>query len=496
MAATDPGSDEHANLLYLRQFLAWARGLDLLDDATYGRLIEQVDLRAATLSAASAARAERAAAAGPASPARPDGAVAVLERPEAGPSGPFPPSAGIAPSVPVVTPVEAPPVPRPEPGGIGRSLHRLRELIASDMGVHGLAYLGVLLMFAGTFGFVFFAFGSLRTSLRPAAEAVLPAVFFASAWFLRRRDAVLVANSLELVGGALVPVVVFASLVDGAAVPPDLTGGALIAALTISAALVSVAYALWARAHPASALRFLAAPVAWLAVIAAGFALNPGTLTGIEIEQPSAAQLALGCVAIAATLAVAAAARFRERPLAEASVVSAVPGTAAAFALTLALAADHGWPWVPVAVASGATVVSLEFLLRRFGGLVWVTAAQCVVVGIGAAALAVQLGAGWAGAVAALCYVALMEVRRIERAPVEAMVVPAAGAVVGLAVSLLVWQATLVAWAAAALWADVVRVRVRVSGSESVVGAAVLDAAAAVLPVGVAAALVQGLPNE
>ena len=494
MTGTDTGSDEHAKLLYLRQFLGWARGQNLIDESTHRRLLEQVDLRTATVTAMGRARAERAAAA---SPARPDAAVAVLERPEAALSAPVPRIVETAPPTASIPPVEAPPVarPRPEPGGVGRSIHRLRELVASDMGVHGLSYLGVLLTFAGTFGFVFFAFGSLRTSLRPVAEAILPAVFLGSAWFLRKRDAVLVASSLELVGGALVPVVVFASFVDGAAVPPDLTGGALIAALTISAALISVAYALWARAHPSSALRFLAAPVAWLAVMAAGFALNPGTLSGIEIEQPSAAQLALGCLAIAVTLAVAA--RFRERPLAEASTVSAVPGTVAAFALTMALAAGQAWPWAPVAVASVATVVSLEFLLRRFGGLVWVTAAQSVVIGIGAAALAVPLGTGWAGAVAALCFIGLLELRRMGRAPAETMLVPAAGAVVGLAVSLLVWQATLVAWAVAAVWVNVLRVRGRAGAPEHAgAGAAPLDAAAAVLPLGVAAALVQGIPGE
>ncbi|HXY71883.1 MAG TPA: hypothetical protein VEM41_05020 [Actinomycetota bacterium] len=506
--ATDTAASEQEKLLYLRQFLGWARGLDLLDEPGYRRLVEQVDRRAATLAAAATVRTEHAAGAAGPSPTRPDSAVAALPRPEVVPSEPL---AALFETPPPAAP---PPAAAPEaggawpaPGGIGRSVRRLRDLVASDMGVHGLSYLGVLLTFAGTFGFVFFAFGSLRSSLRPVAEVALPAVFFASAWFLRTRDAVLVANSLELVGGALVPVVVFASLVDGAAVPPDPTGGALVAALTISAALIAVAYGLWAITHPSSALRYLAAPVGWLAAMAAGFALSPGTLSGIEIEQPSAAQLALGCLAISGTLAVAA--RFRGRPLADASTVSAVPGSAAAFALTLAIAAGAGWPWAPAAIASGATVVSLEFLMRRFGGVPWITALQCVVIGIGAAALAVQVGAGWAGAIAALCFVGLLEGRRIGHAPEASMLVPAAGAAAGLAVALLAWQAALVAWSAAALWVNVLRARPAAPAAAGEAspegaptahmqnaGATALDAAAAVLPLGVAAALLQGLPSE
>src|SRR5512132_621116 len=103
----------------------------------------------------------------------------------------------------------------------------LRGVIASDVAVHGLAYLGVLLLFSGSLGFMLFSFGSVRVGLRPLAEFSMPAVLLGSAWFLRRRRAPFVATALGLLGGLLLPVALFASFVDGVPIPPELHGAAL-----------------------------------------------------------------------------------------------------------------------------------------------------------------------------------------------------------------------------------------------------------------------------
>lgn len=86
---------------------------------------------------------------------------------------------------------------------------RTKESVGSDLALHGLAYLGVLLFFVG--------------------------------------------------GGLLLPVMVVTTFLDDVAVPPDLEGTPLVLALTVLTSLVSVAYAAWSHRHPDSALRFLVA---------------------------------------------------------------------------------------------------------------------------------------------------------------------------------------------------------------------------------------------
>ena len=106
--------------------------------------------------------------AAPVPPPRPAPAAAAVPPP------PPPPvvRAPQIPAPPAPRPASLPaPLPAPRPAGVLATWwSRRREAISADLAVHGLAYLGVLLIFTGVFGFVVFAFGSVETALRPLAE--------------------------------------------------------------------------------------------------------------------------------------------------------------------------------------------------------------------------------------------------------------------------------------------------------------------------------------
>ena len=142
----------------------------------------------------------------------------------------------------------------------------MRTAVQADLAVNGLAYLGVLLLFAGLFGVVAFSFSSVRVGFRPVAEVVAPAAVLGSAWLLSRRKLVVPARALTILGGLLLLVTALAAFVDDAPVPPDLAGIPLVVALSAGPAVLAAAYALWARHRPASPLRQLVAPALWLAV--------------------------------------------------------------------------------------------------------------------------------------------------------------------------------------------------------------------------------------
>ena len=181
----------------------------------------------------------------------------------------------------------------------------VRALLASELALHGLAYLGVLLTFIGAFGFVVFAYGELDRSLRPVAEAVVPLVCFVTAWFLRRQQAPHVAAGLEFLGGLLLPLVAYASLVDDAALPPDLVGAPLVAALALVSLALCGGYAAWSAKHPASPLRFLVAPMAWQVVWALGLAFADELVAGVAIRTPNQWQMAAYAIAVVASIALA-----------------------------------------------------------------------------------------------------------------------------------------------------------------------------------------------
>src|SRR6266508_182249 len=209
------GRDDHG-AAEIRRFLADALHSRLIDEAVYHRLV--LELQRRTDERAAAVRSE------PGS-----GRAGGEELLWPGLAGP-PRGSVSAQTVPPPPKASAPIVPNwwkePQPAPEWRPqwaewVGAVRSLFASELALHGLAYLGVLLTFVGAFGFVVFAYGELDRSLRPVAEAVVPVVCFTTAWFLRRQRAPHVAAGLELLGGLLIPLVAYASLVDDVRMPPD-----------------------------------------------------------------------------------------------------------------------------------------------------------------------------------------------------------------------------------------------------------------------------------
>jgi hypothetical protein len=245
------------------------------------------------------------------------------------------------------------PPPRSGPGPVARWWKRTTESVGSDLATHGLAYLGVLLLFVGVFGLVAFAFGDVAPTMRPVAEVGIALAPFAAAWMLLRRGADIAGRALETAGGLLLPVMLITSFLDGVPVPPDATGPVLVVALTAVTAMVSAGYWLWTRRHPTSALRHLVAPVAWLAAALAVTGVGREIPSGSGIAHVSAAQVAAIAVAMAVSLAWA-----RWRPdalLSRPTQTAAVPGV-----IVTGLLAVLTW-------VGGAAVASI--LVTGFAGL-------------------------------------------------------------------------------------------------------------------------------
>jgi len=353
----------------------------------------------------------------------PPGSAPPAYRPMPAPATPLIPAAAptVAPPIPT-----APPVVGPRPvSAASRWWARRREAVSADLAVHGLAYLGVALLFTGVFGFVVFAFGEVGTSWRPVAELALPLVCFGAAAFLYRRGAPFVSAAMELTGGLVLPIVAVASLADGAGIPPDLSGWKLVLALVLISLMLAGAYAMVVHRRPTSPLRFLVAPMLWLAVASAGLALAPTIPGGRDTSHPFPIQWALVAVAVTVTLAWC-----RRRPddsVARASVVAAIPAAALAELVTLLASPRVDWPVGPLLLAGLATLVSIELLAPRLSPLA-VTALQTLVVTVTAVTLAPQLGPAWAGSAAAVGLLAMGEWqarRRPERVVLLALLIAA-----------------------------------------------------------------------
>ena len=212
--ASAGGPDDHW-AAEIRRFLDDALHSRLIDDTVYYRLV--IELQHRTEERAAAVRSE-------------PGSVRAGREELLWPELTVPPRASVSSqtlppppkaSVPIVPNWWKEPQPAPEwRPQWAEWVGAVRALLASELALHGLAYLGVVLTFIGAFGFVVFAYGELDRSLRPVAEAVVPLVCFVTAWFLRRQQAPHVAAGLEFLGGLLLPLVAYASLVDDVALPP------------------------------------------------------------------------------------------------------------------------------------------------------------------------------------------------------------------------------------------------------------------------------------
>lgn len=406
-----PEPSQHTYLDFVRDYLVAARRRGVIDDRALRPLVEDLDAweRAPLLPPPDPAH--RVASPGPAAVAAASPAATPVMTP--------PQPAARPAARPVVQPA-ARPVVQPatqaesEPGRVGQWMAQVRRSITDDLAVHGLADLGALLLFAGLFGFVAFAFGEVRVGLRPVAELAIPATLLAIGAFLRRRGTRVIGDALVLLGGALLPVVAIASFSDGASVPPDLTGTALV--LTLVGVLIgtSVLEALAARRDPSTPLRFLIAPTAWLAVAAAGLGLDRAVPGGSDLATPTAPQWSLVTAAVAASLLLAAV--VLPKRLAGPVRAASWPGLAIAYALTLLAAAGDGWPPLPLLVAGLAAIVGLEVLLGG-SAVVAATSLQATVLVLTAAALAPAWGVGWVAVGAGAIALVAAEVRHRNGAP-------------------------------------------------------------------------------
>lgn len=339
--AAGPGTSSRSEA-ETRAFLQRSLGEGLIDQPTYERLSAALR-RGSPVSIAAPS----------VPPPRPTGSVPV------GPERPPTVSPTYAPMPARVTRVVEPAAPSP----LAAWFARLREAVVSDVAVHGLAYLGVFLLFAGTLGFFLFSFGSLSLAARPWAEFAIPTVLLASAWFLRRRGAPVVATALGIVGGVLLPVVVFASFVDRVQIPPDFSDTALgVAAILTSLALAAV-YGASPLVIPDASVRFLAAPLVWTACWSVGLLLPDAPDEPLKVW--TAAQFAFVSIGVAAT--AVAVARWPKARLARDARPSLVPGAIVALGLGLLLAAGEDWPWWVLVVLGLASLVSVEATADRLG---------------------------------------------------------------------------------------------------------------------------------
>jgi len=455
----------------IRRFLSEARGSGLLDEATFRSLSDSLD-RPFPVPV----------------PPRPDVVAASSVPSTVVPFTPGPVGAPVGALAPIrrvpkrpAFKVRAPAT--VEPPAWRAWTGRMREMVASDVALHGLAYLGVFLMFTGVFGFVVFAFGGLDPLWRPVAEAAIPSVFFAGAWFLRKQRAPHVADALQLLGGLTLPIVAYASFVDDGAVPPDPVGTSLVVALTAVSLATAGVYYLWWRRHEESPLRFLIVPMLWMSVWAIGVSLGDPIVDGFEIRQPNAAQMALFTLAVAVSGAFARAVpRWR---LARPTLVAVGPGLALGYGLTMAAASVEGWPAWSIALAGAAAVAGIDLLgaTSSRSRITYFRLAQVFVAAATTLALSEPLGAPWAGVVGVVVAIGLFERwRRTGLAPPEGFALAVGSGLALIAATGEGWP-LLVAWSTAGLW-----LHVRQHGAEE--GEATwMRPSAAIVPIGAAAGL-------
>ena len=396
---------------------------------------------------------------------------------------PAPPPSAL---VPQRRPDVSVPAPPEVPSPVRDWIARVREAIASDLAVHGLAYLGVLLVFAGALGFFLFSFGTLSHAVRPYAELAIPTVLFGSAWYLRRRGAPVVATAMGLVAGVLLPVVLFASFVDGVGFPPEMQGNALAAAVAVTSLLLAVAYSAVAIKWPDASVRYLVAPMVWTALWGVGLALEPGQV--VQLNEWGTWPFALAAIGVTGTAAFA-----RARPEAKAArdaSPSLIPGALVTLGLGLLLARSQGWPWAPTVVVCLASLVTSELVAPRLTATV-VQVAQPTLLWVAIAALAHGEGTVTAGIVGVIGSLLLLEWQANRRPGGIPIVAGVLGVVAGIGLTLVDPWATAAVAGVTAIWAHARRIR-PIAGPE----AARIAAIATVLTTIVfAAALFEALPD-
>ena len=359
------------------------------------------------------------------------------------------------PRQPYVGPWEQPRTPR-QPSAAALWWSHAKDTIGSELAVHGLAYLGVLLLFVGVFGLVAFAFGDVAPAMRPVAELAASAVPFLAARMLVGHGAQVAGRAMEVVGGLLLPLMLVTSMVDGFAFPPDVHGTPLAVSLSLGCAALAVAYGWWSRTHSDSGLRYAAAPTVWFGAAMATLAVGRPMPTGQDVAVPSTAQATT--MAVALLITVAATRRWPSTPLGGPTRIAALPGMIVITVLASATWRTPGSGLVPVLLGGAALLVTghlsrpqvPDAFLDVCGPLWWfLVAATLLADSPSVAALATVVGFG-----------ALLEVAGRRARPIGALLLAYAGLLAGLMGMLLtsaVWTAPVLA--ASAAWAGWRRTR-------------------------------------
>ena len=460
-------AEQLAHIAYTRQFLDDVIATDMVDRRLAGayRLL-----------------AYREAALVPTPPAAPAPAAVRALAPSAPAVPPARPAAAqvLPPASPLPAPTVTAPVrtPGPAPAWAGQ-LERIRQAVVSEFSLHGLAYFGVLLTFSGVLGFTLFAYKTLPLGVRAVSGMAVPLFLFAAAWYLRRRNSVVVGACLEVLAAAVSPVVVFATTSNWLE-----NRAALWAALSV---LMSAGcFASWQR-RPSSPLRFGVAPMLWVAVWSLGLLFRGGIYYSPE-------QVALTGFAIVATLAIAR--RRPTHPLAMATRTVAVPGIAVVFGLGALFVLSSGAAAGSSLATALATIAAIELLVPDRAHAVEIGVLQWTVLGLGLAAAAVHLSVDQVGLLAVLGYIALVEVQELRRPDWEALPAPLFGVAAGLLMATADPWSMMGAFAVATVWVHTRRIRrlpsLPMHANQAVEDATLLLAAA--LPLGVAAAIWQTQP--
>jgi hypothetical protein len=411
------------------------------------------------------------------------------------PLPPPPPAARSGPQSPTRSEPRAATTPTkaPGPSPVSLAASRIWDAVASDVALHGFAYLGVALTFVGVVGFLLFAFADVANSAQPFVELFIALIFFGWAWVLHRQQAHRVAEGMSWIGKMLLPLIVFAGLVDNAPFPPDFNGKSLIAALTITALAMAAAYGWFAVRNPASTLRFLVAPLLWLAGLTLGFVFKSDeALVGDAITRLVSAQFASASVILALTLRAAI-----WRPghrFADPTMKAALVGLPVVYLSTVSLAAAEGWAHLaPLVVLGIATATSVEFIARWFHQRRHLPVIRPIVIAGIVVPLVPAWGPGWAGLVMAAAYLGLLELTaRTGRENQPALFLAGAGVVVGAGLSFAEPSAVLVVFVGLTLWAHLRR-----RNPETLADAAdLLDISVAALPLGVGYGLVEVFDNS
>ena len=292
-------------------------------------------------------------------------------------------------------------------GRLDQWWNEARHAVRTDLALHGLAYLGVLLLFAGVTGLISFSFGDVAPWVRTLAELMVPTALFVSAWYLQRRGASVVGASLTLLGGAITPIVVAASFTDGAPFPPDLSGRALPIVQGAAVALVAIALGFVVRCSPSSPLRFVVGPTLWMAAgLAAAVGRDP-IPAGYDTARPDSFQLAVVLAAVTTTVLLCSWHRV-PAALANATRLVALPTAAVVYVIEIVLAGDEGWPLASTIVVGLGALLLLELLTERLSAA-GTSVLQFVVVAVTAARLSAVAAPEWVAMGAAVVLLALLE---------------------------------------------------------------------------------------